>query len=134
MTSLLDKYNQALAEHDVDGASYCSIALRDKILKHFKGEVKIDKLSNKQGNVVYISTADKDEALVAAIQYASSVECKISEAALHLRSAIMALKRHTEDLPHPLTAEALAKGQAFPPEILLQFYRVLYTGSFSKNV
>ena len=44
------------------------------------------------------------------------------------------MKRHTEDLPHPLSAEELAKGQAFPLENLLQFYRVLYTSFFSKNV
>ena len=37
------------------------------------------------------------------------------------------------DLPSPLTAESLIKGQAEPPDDLLQFLRVLYTGSEKGN-
>ena len=34
-----------------------------------------------------------------------------------------------KDLPSPLTAKALAEGQTEPADVLLQLYRVLYTGS-----
>ena len=38
-------------------------------------------------------------------------------------------EKQITDLAEPLTAEALAKGQAEPPEDLIKFFNVLYTGS-----
>ncbi len=38
-----------------------------------------------------------------------------------------------KDLPDPLTAEALAEGQAKTPSPLLDFFRMLYAGSDTPN-
>jgi hypothetical protein len=72
---------------------------------------------------------DKDEAIQSALEYASSFDCKVTEVALHIRASIQKLRANCKELPSPLTAEALAEGQIVPPDVLLQFYRVLYTGS-----
>ena len=53
----------------------------------------------------------------------------VPDLALQIRSSIQKLRSSSIDLPNPLTAEALIKGQAEPPKDLLQFFRVLYTGS-----
>ena len=51
----------------------------------------------------------------------------IFEAAIQLRETI--LKLRSTKLPSPLTVEAIVAGQTKPPDELLLFYRLLYTGS-----
>ena len=79
--------------------------------------------------MLFNSKFEKEKAIKSAEKYASSFECKVTEIALHLRVVIMQLRRTCGELPSPLTVEAFAKGQACPPDVVIQFFRVLYSGS-----
>ena len=133
-TSILERYKSILADLDIVTDTYRVQYLVDKIVKYFGGEIAVEKSSKKHGNVVYNSCMSKDDAVKSAGQYANSIEWKVTEAALHLRSCIQQLKSTRSELPYPLTTEALAKGEASPPDLLQNFYRVLYIGYERTNV
>ena len=54
--------------------------------------------------------------------YADSPEHKMTEAALYLRAVTMQEKNKCNDLPYPLTPEAVSKGQITTPDILFHFF------------
>ena len=64
---------------------------------------------------------DKDQAIGSALQYTSSLDSKVTKAALHIKGKIQELRASCKDLPIELTAETLADGQAEPPGLLLPF-------------
>jgi len=51
------------------------------------------------------------------------------DAFYYLRSLILRIQSTQDDFPSPITAEALNVGQAEPPDAVIEFFRVLYTGS-----
>ena len=71
----------------------------------------------------------KEQAIISAKQYASSFELKVTEGAQHIRASIMHMRSRYKNLPSPLTAEAVIEDQVKLPDVLLQFFRVLFTGS-----
>ena len=74
------------------------------------------------------SNLQSELALEHAQNYADSPEHKVTEVDLYLRAVIMQEKNKCNDLPYPLTPEAVSKGQITTPDILLHFFQVLYTG------
>ena len=46
----------------------------------------------------------------------------------------MEVRNTCNDFPFPVTADILAKGQVETPDTLLNFFKVLYTGSVVKDV
>lgn len=58
----------------------------------------------------------------------------VQEAAFYLRSLIMKTQSKQEDLPSPITTEALHEGQVDIHGAIIDFFRVLYTGSKNPNV
>jgi len=83
-TSTLDRYKSILADLDIESDHYRVQPLVDKIVKYFGDEIAVDKSSKKRGNVLYNSSMNKEEAVKCAEQYASSMESRITEAALQL--------------------------------------------------
>jgi hypothetical protein len=122
LTSLHSKY---ISYMDDEHSTYPASSLRDKIITEFPTQIKQFKLSNKQGIVMCNSNLAEDTAIKRALFDHNS----IIEAAFHLRSLIKGIERTQKNLPDQLTADILSKGQGEPPEDLLTFFRVLYTGS-----
>ena len=129
ITSIHIHYTAILNDQGHLNTDYPVRSLTEKIKNHFGEDIAITKSSNKQGNVLYKAGLDPKEAVKSAQQYASTFEFKITDAALHIRAIIQHLWATTSDLPSPVTVEALTEGQVQPPDVLLQFFRVLYTGS-----
>ena len=65
----------------------------------------------------------------ATIRRANFDDNAVQEAAFYLRSLILKVQSAQDDLPKPIPTEALEVGQADPPDAVLEFFRVLYTGS-----
>ena len=96
--------------------------LKEKIEKDFDGEILINKGSKKFGNVVYCKQLAKDKAIKSVLLYSKSFEYKVTQAAQHLRGTILDLKKKLDTSAGPLTPEELSKGEADPPDILVQFF------------
>ena len=129
MHSVHARYLGILEAIGGQGTGYKVCKLTEKISKYFGSKVKVENYSKKEGNVLYRSDMDKQVAIDDAKTYASSDHGKITEAALIIRSAVLALRRTCKQLPDPLTPGALAEGQAEPPDVLKHFFTVLFTGS-----
>ncbi|MCG7875152.1 MAG: hypothetical protein N0C90_02335 [Candidatus Thiodiazotropha endolucinida] len=133
LTSLHERYMIYLAEQGYSDSNYKAQTLGSKLLKHFEGKLAMGKSNKRQGNVIYSRNIEKTEAVKYALEQASNKDAKIVEAALHLRALILDARNKCVDFPYPVTADILAKGQAEPPELLLKFFKVLYTGSTIKD-
>ena len=121
LTSLHQHYMTKLED---DESKYSAQTLCEKILKEFPTLQKTKK-SNKSGIVIYSHSLTAE----AAIRRATFDEHNLKETAFYLRSLIIATMSEHNELPNPLTAEALAKGQTDTPEPLLQFFRLVFSGS-----
>ena len=117
-----------LGDLGVESSDYTVQTLTEKIIKHFGKAVSIAKSSNKQAMCCSTVSLTKKKPLT---QQSSMLALwvQVEWIALHLRAVIMQLRRTCGELPSPLTAEAFTKGQACPPDVVIQFFRVLYTGS-----
>ena len=113
----------------VDSAEYRVQPLEEKIQQHFGSLISIEKSSRKHDNILYNSTIGKEEVINKAQQYASSFEQKVTEAALIIRATVQELRKTARNIPTPLTPETITGGETEIPNVLLQFFRVLYTGS-----
>ena len=133
LTSLHERYMVYLAEKGCSDSNYAAQTLASKLLKHFQGDLAMGKANKRQGNVMYSSKIEKSDAVKHAFDQASSKEAKVVETALHLRALILEARNNCNDFPFPVTADILAKGQTETPDILLKFFKVLYTGSVVKD-
>lgn len=122
LTSLHARYLRDLAD---EHSTYSAASLCDKIIQAFPDQLKQCKLSNKQGIIIYNNTLSED----AANRRAMFDHTIIVEAAFYLRGLIKNVLKQHEDLPENLTTDMLSNGQGDPPEELLTFFKVLYTGS-----
>lgn len=120
LTSLHAKYMNHLGVE----SSYSANTLREKIMKTYP-QLKQCKQSNKQGVIIYNAALCEETA----VKRATFDHNSIIEAAFYLRGLIKDIQKTLCDLPETLSADILCKGQAAPPEDLLKFFRVLYTGS-----
>ncbi len=98
-------------------------------MKTFKDEVLISKSSKKAGHVLHHKNLTDKCAIHNAQEFASSYDYVVTQVALQLRRIIKQLSASTSELPSPVTLDALKKGQVAPPDILIHFFRVLYSGS-----
>ena len=96
-----------------------------RLFKTFPDQLKQCKLSNKQGIIIYNNTLSEDTAN----RRAMFDHTLIVEAAFYLRGLIKNVVKRHEDLPENLNSDMLSNGQGDPPEELLTFFKVLYTGS-----
>ena len=120
LTSLHSKYMSHLGEE----STYSANTLREKIRKTFP-QLKEYKQSNKKGIIICNENLSEETAT----KRANFDHNSIVEAALYLRGLIKDVQRTMNDLPETLSAEVLAKVQAAPPDDLVKFFQVLYTGS-----
>ena len=82
----------------------------------------VHKANKKQGNTLCSKTSNKEEALKCAHEYSTSLNYKITDIALQIRSSIQKLRSSCIDLPNPLTAESLIKGHAGHQMTYFNFY------------
>ena len=132
MTSIYTRYKTIIGELDTESTvktEYTVQKLSDRLKTYFGSKILLTKASNKEGTVLYNSHMHKEQAIISAKQYASSFELKVTEGAQHIRASIMHMRSRYKNLPSPLTAEAVIEDQVKLPDVLLQFFRVLFTGS-----
>lgn len=122
LTSLHATYLKILGD---DYSTYPASSLRDKILQEFPEQLSQCKRSNKKGIIIYNASLSEDTATKRALFDSHS----IIESAWYLRRLVKDIERQSEELPDKLTADILSKGQGDPPEDLVTFFTVLYTGS-----
>ena len=125
LTSIHERYIKDLHE----GSTYRASSLCDKIMKTYPNQLKKLKHSDKTGVIIYNSRISPETA----IKRANFDHASVKEVAYYLRSLILKMQQNTECLPHPITLESLTLGQGNPPIEVLDFFRVLYTGSYVKN-
>jgi len=123
LTTLFERYTDLLG---TDETPYTAQKLCEKLLKEFPDVLKTCKRSNKDGVVLFNYMLDSDNAYRRANFDVHSVK----EAAFYLRKQI--LSSPTTEMPTPLNVESIHTGQANKPEDLLEFFKVLYTGSSGK--
>ena len=122
LSSLHVRYLTLLGD---DETTYPARSLADKILKTYPNELTSHCVSRKTGTIIHNANLSQD----AAIRRANFDDHAVQEAAFYLRSLILKVQSAQDDLPRPITTEALEVGQADPPDAVLEFFRVLYTGS-----
>lgn len=122
LTSL---HKQYLNNLEIEDSTYPARSLTDKILGTYPTELKSCKANNKSGLVIYNAMLSED----AADRRACFDDHSVQEAAFYLRTLIMKMQSTQEDLPHPITVEAIKSGQGNAPAALLDFFRVLYSGT-----
>ena len=83
---------------------------------------------------MYLRKVEKADVVKHAFDQASNKEAKVIETARYLRSLILEAKNKCNDFPFPDTADILVKRQVEAPNTLLKFFKVLYTGSVTKDV
>ena len=92
-----------------------------------KDIIKVDKITNKLGTVVFSSDIEITEAYAYAQEKTKS-EFLVDEAALSLRCTVLNILNTSESLQYPLNASDIAKGEGHVPHILIRFFTLLYTG------
>ena len=83
---------------------------------------------------MYSRKTEKADVVKHAFDQASNKEAKVIEIAQYLRSLILKARNKCNDFPYPVTADILVKRQVEAPDTLLKFFKVLYTGSVTKDV
>ena len=83
---------------------------------------------------MYSRKIEKADAVKHAFDQASNKEAKVVETAQYLRSLILEARNKCNDFSLPVTADILAKRQVEAPDTLLKFFKVLYSGSVTKDV
>jgi hypothetical protein len=106
-----------------ESTSYSADMLCAKMLKENSGALKKHKLYNKKGIVIYSAQLSQEMA----IRLAYADDNSLQEVALYLRSKVKRMLN--EDMSDEFTANTIDAGQGKPPDELLTFFRVLYTGS-----
>ena len=119
LTSLHSHYLNLL---QIEDSSYSAKSLCDKILKAYPTSLSTAKKNNKSGIVIYHNFISEESA----IWKANFDEHAVKETASYLRPVI--LNEQSFELPDPLNADALGKGQAKTPQALLDFFLEFYTG------
>ena len=76
LTSLHERYMSYMAEQGSCDTSYKAQTFGQKLMKHFQGKLKMGKINNRQGNVVFSSSIEKGDAVKIAMQQACSIESK----------------------------------------------------------
>lgn len=122
LTSLHSRFMVFLGE---DVATFSARSLADKIMKAYPDKLNTCCINTRRGIVIYNARLSEE----AAIRRAHFDEHSVQEAAFYLRSLILKMQRSQDDLPEPITVEALRSGQGPPPDDVLAFFRVLYTDS-----
>ena len=125
LTSLHSRYMKNLREN----STYAADTLKEKILKKFP-QLQQCKQSNKQGLIIYNAALTE----TTAVKRATFDHHSIVEAAFYLRGLVKDIQKNVMDLPDTLSADILSKGQAEPPDDLLKFFCVLYTGTGNKVI
>ena len=120
---LASLHGRYVKELGVD-STYSAHSLREKISRTLP-ELKACKQCNKTVIILYNPALTED----GAIKRANFDQNSIVEAAYYLRNLVKHVEKNSENLPEPLSADALAKGQAEPPDYLIRFFTVLCTGS-----
>ena len=120
LASLLQRYTDALG---YDETAYSAQKLCDRLLKDFPGALKTYKRTNKEGLVLYNHLLETE----VAYRRANFDPHSLKEAAFYLRKCILSSK--VTEQPTPLSVEAIQVGQGNKPEELMEFFRILYTGS-----
>ncbi len=129
VTSVNVQYQRILKEYGISDSTYTTQYLVEKIIGTFGEDLMISKESKKDGNVLYHTTLSSKEAIQNARAFSMSSSFVVTQTALQLRMMILDLSRSSQELPAILSAEVLKRGQAALPDELLQFFRVLCTGS-----
>ena len=88
----------------------------------------MDKISNKLGKIVFYKGVNIYEAYAVA-QEKSKSEFIVEEAAQILRLEVLKVKSTFKSLPYPLSPNDIEKGETEAPDILQNFFKILYTGS-----
>ena len=117
-------YIDSLVENGVLDSGYSAQSLEKKICNDYADRVKVEKISNKVGKVLFCPQIGVNEAFAYAQQNQSQI--MVEEAALLIRSEILKLTTASESLPYPLTASDIAKGEAKILHILTIFYSSLH--------
>ena len=130
LTVLHKQYLEGLSANGMADPTYLARSLEEKLLCDYKGDINIEKVSNKLGKVVFSNELDINEAYALA-QEKTKCDVIVEEAAEILRTEILKLKTKSQSLPFPLCAADIGKGETKAPEILLNFFRKLYTGTVS---
>lgn len=125
LTSIHERYVKDLHED----STYRASSLCDKIMKEYPNQLKKLKQSDRTGIIIYSSKISPE----VAIKLAQFDHASVQAVALYLRSLILKTQKNTESFPQPVTLESLTSGQGNPPTEVLDFFRVLYTGSKVKN-
>ena len=121
LTSLHKMYMQLLGDKE---STYSAQSLQSKILSKFPS-LKASKVSNKQGTVIHHNTLSPDEAN--GIAFCNLHQLK--QTALYLRSLVLQSMNNQSETVGPISAESLATPKTETPSPLLDFFKVLFSGS-----
>ena len=121
---LISLHKHYVSHLDIDDSTYSAQSLCQKILKSFP-TLQQTKENNKSGIIIFNRSLSSESA----IRRANFDEHNLKETALYLRSLVIGAMKTQKDLPDTLTAEALAEGQADTPRQLLEFFKMIYSGS-----
>jgi hypothetical protein len=114
LTDINDIFIKYLKEEGHEDPTSTAAHLLSKLKEHFGGKLEVQQASKKQGIILSFA---KD-----------AMEKEIRNVALFFRDQISKLNENK--LPNPITEESICHGQTETlPMPLLEFYRILYTGS-----
>lgn len=106
-----------------------SFCLKRNLMTRFGDRIKCQIPHGKKSGTVLYNSEIADDAVRIAYDYASDNEQLVTKAALLLRKQLLAVQR--KGLPENPTLADLQEGEASPPDILVKFFTVLYSGQDS---
>lgn len=127
LATLHEAYTGTLSEHGFSNSSYSAQSLETKIQGYYEDALNIEKVSCKQGKIVFPKTMNITAAK-AFVEDKSEMFLKVEEVAVFLKNEILKMKQNTSSLPYPLSAEQVAKGEGEIPSAVRQFFTALYSG------
>lgn len=117
-----------LAEEGIEDSTYSAQKLVGKLQTYFGGHLQTAKSSNKQGMTLYSHKISAIDAEALANEYASGIESRIEEVALFLRRQIFT-QSVCPHLTQPLNIQEILSGKNSIPELVVKFFRILYSGT-----
>lgn len=106
-----------------------SFCLKRNLMTRFGDRIKCQIPHGKKSGAVLYNSEIADDAVRIAYDYASDNEQLVTKAALLLRKQLLLVQR--KGLPENPTLADLQEGEASPPDILVKFFTVLYSGQDS---
>jgi len=129
LTSIYIRYKE-LCEDAEEAPITTARNLATNLSNKFGDKIRIEcSAARKSGHIVYLTGLDS-QLVHLAYDYAATPEATINKAALLLRKAIK--KTPTTPLPENVTLQSLFQGEITAPNLLLQFFQVLYGGPNQK--